>query len=106
MNLLIHSQDAAWLGRLAGPGRWLAHRTAAAKGSGGGPALPPPPVAFSIEQRQVDDVGHMAIAGVARVQPVPAIPFRRHLGRDLLVSQRGVEVSHSIEGAVIADPRR
>ena len=45
---------------------------------------------FQSSRRQVDDVGHMAIAGVARVQPVPAIPFRRHLiGSPRLAAQVG-----------------
>src|SRR5438270_2540319 len=57
-----------------------------------------------IEQREIDHVGHMAIAGVALVQPVAAIPFRRHLGRDFRVAHSGIEIGDTVKDARFADP--
>src|SRR5438445_5999025 len=57
-----------------------------------------------IEQREIDHVDHMAIAGVALMQPVAAIPFRRHLGRYFRVAHSGIEISDTVEGATLADP--
>src|SRR5579871_2728988 len=57
-----------------------------------------------VEQREVDRVAHLAIAAVARVQSIAAIVDTAHLGRDLGVAQRGVEIGDAVEGAAVADP--
>src|SRR5260370_7460126 len=52
---------------------------------------------FSIEQREVDHVGQVAITGVTLMQPVGAIPFPRHLRRDLRILSPGVEFCNPLQ---------
>src|SRR3954452_4338197 len=58
----------------------------------------------SIEPCQVDRVAHLAVAAVARVEAVAAIVRGAHLGRDLGVAQRGVEIGDRIERTAGAYP--
>ena len=62
------------------------------------------PLLWSIEQREVDRVAHLAVPAVARVQPIAAIVDRPHLCRDLGVAKRSIEVGDAIESAGLADP--
>ena len=59
---------------------------------------------WSIEQREVDRVAHLAVPAVARVQPIAAIVDRPHLCGDLGVAKRSIEVGDAIESAGLADP--
>jgi hypothetical protein len=54
---------------------------------------------WSIEQREVDRVAHLAVPAVAGVQPIAAIVDRPHLCRDLAVEKRSIEVGDAIESA-------
>src|SRR5436190_14827954 len=57
-----------------------------------------------VEQRQVDRVAQLAVAAIARMQPVAAIVDRAHLGRDLGIAQRRIEIGDAVERAAVADP--
>src|SRR5579871_1908894 len=59
---------------------------------------------FLSEQREVDRVAHLAVTGVARMQSVAAIVHGAHLGRDVGVAQRGVEIGDPVEHAGLPDP--
>jgi hypothetical protein len=59
---------------------------------------------WSIEQREVDRVAHLAVPAVAGVEPIAAIVDRPHLCRDLGVAKRSIEVGDAVESAGLADP--
>src|SRR5215469_1080824 len=58
---------------------------------------------WSIEQREVDRVAHLAVPAVAGVQPIAAIVDRPHLYRDLGGAKRSIENGDAIESAGLAD---
>ena len=54
---------------------------------------------WSIEQREVDRVAHLAVPAVARVQPIAAIVDRPHLCRDL-----GAQVVVAAYSSIVTAP--
>ncbi len=57
-----------------------------------------------IKQRQIDDIAHAQIAGVAGVQMVAAIIFGQHTCQVGRVGQRGLEVDDRVERVGGPDP--